>query len=53
MKKYIGKILLGCEFSGVTREAFKAKGWYAVSCDLSDTKIPGKHKMGNVLDIVK
>ncbi len=43
MKTYIGKILIGCEYSGITREAFKNKGWYAVSADLLPTEINGKH----------
>lgn len=36
-------VLVGCEYTGVVREAFKAKGHYAVSCDLLDTEIPGMH----------
>lgn len=52
MKKFIGKILIGCEYSGIVREAFKNKGWYAVSADLLPTEIPGNHYKGNVLDIL-
>lgn len=37
------RILVACEFSGVVREAFKAKGHDAWSCDLEDTEIPGNH----------
>lgn len=46
------KILIACEYSGIVREAFKAKGWDAWSCDLLDTEIPGQHIKGNVLDIL-
>ena len=46
------RVLVACEFSGVVREAFKAKGWDAWSCDLLPTEIPGKHYQGNVLDIL-
>ena len=35
------------------REAFKAKGHDAWSCDLLDTEIPGQHIQGNVLDILE
>ena len=34
------KVLIACEFSGIVREAFKAKGHDAWSCDLLDTEIP-------------
>lgn len=37
------KILIACEFSGIVREAFKAKGHDAWSCDLLPTEIPGNH----------
>ncbi len=37
------KVLIACEFSGIVREAFKAKGHDAWSCDLLDTEIPGQH----------
>lgn len=46
------KVLIACECSGVVREAFRAKGHYAVSCDLRDTDIPGHHYKGNVFDIL-
>ena len=37
------RILIACEFSGVVREAFKARGHDAWSCDLLPTEIPGQH----------
>lgn len=43
-------ILIGCEFSGIVREAFRAKGHNAVSCDLLPSEISGSHIQGNVLD---
>lgn len=46
------KVLIGCEFSGLVRQAFKAKGHDAISCDLIDTEIPGKHHKGDVIDFV-
>jgi hypothetical protein len=36
-------ILVACEYSGVVREAFKARGHNAWSCDLSPSEIPGQH----------
>ena len=46
------KVLVACEFSGVVREAFKAKGHDAWSCDLLPTEIPGQHIQGDVLEIL-
>lgn len=42
------KVLIACEFSGIVREAFKAKGHDAWSCDLLPTEIPGQHIQGDV-----
>ncbi|MBE3142908.1 MAG: DNA cytosine methyltransferase [Planctomycetes bacterium] len=47
------KILVACEFSGIVREAFKAKGHDAWSCDLLPTDIPGQHIQGDVLEILE
>jgi hypothetical protein len=46
------KVLIACEFSGIVREAFKAKGHDAWSCDLLPTEIPGQHILGDVLEIL-
>ena len=46
------KVLVACEFSGIVREAFKAKGHDAWSCDLLPTEIPGQHIQGDVLDVL-
>lgn len=50
-KKHL-RVLIACEYSGTVREAFKAKGHYALSCDLLPTDIPGEHYQGNILDIL-
>lgn len=44
------KVLIACEFSGIVREAFKAKGHDAWSCDLLDTRAPGQHIKGDVIE---
>jgi hypothetical protein len=43
------RVLIACEFSGIVREAFKARGHDAWSCDLLPTEIPGQHIQGDVL----
>lgn len=42
------KILIACEFSGVVRDAFRARGHDAVSCDLLPSERPGPHIQGPV-----
>ena len=44
------KILIACEMSGIIREAFKARGHDAWSCDLMDTEIQGQHIKDDVLN---
>ena len=46
------KILVACEFSGIVRDAFIARGHDAVSCDLLPTESPGPHYQGDVMDII-
>jgi len=46
------RVLVACEFSGIVRDAFAAKGHDAWSCDLLPTERPGKHTQGNVLGIL-
>lgn len=46
------KVLIACEFSGIVRSAFEAKGHIAWSCDLLPTEIPGNHYQGDVFDIL-
>ena len=43
------KVLIACEFSGIVREAFKARGHDAVSCDLLPTEIPGEHVQADAI----
>jgi hypothetical protein len=46
------KILVACEFSGIVRDAFIAKGHDAISCDIIQSERPGPHYQGNVMDII-
>lgn len=46
------RILVACEFSGIVRDAFIAKGHDAISCDLLPTERPGPHYQGDVMDIL-
>ena len=46
------KVLVACEFSGVVRDAFIAKGHDAWSCDLLPTDSPGPHIQGDVLTVL-
>ena len=46
------KVLVACEFSGIVRDAFIAKGHDAMSCDLLPTERPGPHHQGDVLEIL-
>lgn len=42
------RVLVACEFSGIVRDAFAAKGHDAWSCDLLPTERPGQHLQGDV-----
>lgn len=46
------KILIACEFSGIIRNSFIAKGHNAISCDILPTDSPGPHYQGDVKDIL-
>lgn len=46
-------ILIACEESGAVREAFRAKGHNAISCDLLETSNPGPHIKGDVLKLIE
>ena len=46
------KVLVACEYSGKVRDAFKARGHDAWSCDLLPTDVEGQHIQGDVLDIL-
>lgn len=45
-------ILVACEFSGVVRDAFAARGHDAWSCDLLPTERPGNHHQGDVMGVL-
>ena len=45
------KVLIACEYSGVVRDAFRALGHDAMSCDILPTEAPGPHYMGDVRDL--
>lgn len=45
-------VLIGCEFSGVVRSIFEARGHIAVSCDLLPSEAPGHHYQGDILDLL-
>lgn len=47
------RVLVGCEFSGVVRDAFLRAGHDAVSCDLLPTASPGPHIQGDVLAVLE
>ena len=42
------RVLVACEFSGIVRDAFIARGHEAVSCDLLPSERPGPHYRGDV-----
>lgn len=46
------KVLIGCEYSGIVRDEFSAKGHDALSCDLLPTERPGKHYQGDLFDVI-
>lgn len=46
------RVLVGCEFSGIVRDAFRYLGHDAVSCDLLPTEVSGPHIQGDVLDVL-
>ncbi len=46
------RVLIGCEESGVVRDAFIARGHKAMSADLQPTRRPGPHYQGDVFDVI-
>lgn len=46
------RVIIACEFSGIVRDAFLARGHDAVSCDLLPTERPGPHYLGDVRDTI-
>ena len=47
------RVLVGCERSGVVRDAFLALGHDAVSCDLVESARSGPHIVGDLLDVMQ
>ena len=45
------KVAVICEFSGIVRDAFIAKGHNAISFDLLPTEKPGPHAQGDVYNL--
>ena len=46
------RVLIACEYSGTVRDAFRALGHNAMSCDLLPTEREGPHYQGSVLDVL-
>jgi hypothetical protein len=46
------RALVACEFSGAVRDALRAKGVDAMSCDLLPSESPGPHHQGDVRDLL-
>ena len=46
------RVLIACEYSGAVRDAFRARGHDALSCDLLPTDAPGPHYQGDVRDVM-
>jgi hypothetical protein len=47
------RVLVACEYSGMVREAFAARGWEAWSCDLLESERPSLfHHQGDVTELL-
>jgi hypothetical protein len=46
------RVLIACEFSGIVRDAFAARGHDAWSCDLLPCERGGQHIEGDVLEVL-
>ena len=46
------KVLIACEYSGRVRDAFRALGHDAMSCDLLPTDAEGPHHQGDVTELL-
>lgn len=46
------RVLVACEYSGRVRDAFRARGHYAMSADLLPTERPGPHHQGDAREIL-
>jgi len=48
----MGKVLIGCEFSGIVRDSFIALGHDAWSCDLLPTERPGPYIQADLFTVL-
>lgn len=49
----MAKVLVACEYSGRVREAFRARGHHAISCDLLDSEDNSEwHYKGDIRDVI-
>jgi hypothetical protein len=46
------RVLVACEYSGAVRDAFRARGHDAWSCDLLPTERPGPHYQEDVREVI-
>lgn len=46
------RVLVGCESSGIVRDAFARIGCAAMSCDLLPSEAPGPHYQGDILELL-
>jgi site-specific DNA-cytosine methylase len=46
------RVLVACESSGVVRDAFRARGHFAMSCDLLSSERLGPHHQGDVRELL-
>jgi site-specific DNA-cytosine methylase len=46
------RVLIACESSGVVRDAFRARGHFAMSCDLLPSEQPGPHHQSDVRELL-
>jgi len=46
------RVLVACESSGVVRDAFRARGHFAMSCDMLPSEQPGPHHQGDVRELL-
>jgi site-specific DNA-cytosine methylase len=47
------RVLVACEFSGIVRDAFNARGHDAWSCDTLPSERPGKHLQQRIQDVLR
>ena len=47
------RVFVGCEYSGVVRDAFAAAGHDAWSCDILPTDSPGNHYQGDIFEALE